>query len=438
MANIDHHIQLTSVIFTPTLTSIGESRALTSEPSLKIQIVPNRNGKDIESISVRYSNPNVTPSRLSEDITDNNIFKSLTYSMKGDGATLVDRAIVYMRSIPKDDVSVIAKEYSKYIEDGLIIDGLVAGIGAYITFLLLNENGAFVNQMPFQFGSPCTVQSGNVVNHNMFSYLSLPLMALSKTATGILLQLVLFIQSFINIWDPLFSPGPTIGPSNEARMCIEVISGYSTHVTASMAKAQSDYSDTIAKTKDIEERLQEHVDESLKKMRREINNLVIEAKASIRELSLSALSQMGIVDNSIKQKVAAVIETELGSQIKRRIDDEITASHEKIREIVAIHTVVESKKFNENELESRLAGIEHRIDTLYEKIKGNIPEKAVEEDVKQTNTTQNTTNQPNVPKWNNFRVPIANRTFNNLPNGRVNPTAHIGSRTWNRRKGNDQ
>jgi hypothetical protein len=222
---------------------------------------------------------------LNEDISDPNVFTALTYSMKGSGTTLIDRAIPYMKTLPADEVSVIVKEYSKYIENGLVIDGLVAGIGAYMAFLLLNENGAFSNQMPFQFGSPCAVHAGNTVNHNMFSYLSLPLTALSRTATGILSQLVVFIQSFINIWDPLFAPGPIIGGINEARMCMEVISGYSNHVSASITKAQSDYDGLVAKTKEMESRLQGQVDDAINRMRREINNLLIETKTSIREIS---------------------------------------------------------------------------------------------------------------------------------------------------------
>jgi hypothetical protein len=396
----DHRIHTTSVIFTPTLTSIGTSHLLTSDPTLKIQIFPSDDGKEIESIQIRFSN---FTQRLSEDIIDAVVFQSLTYSMKGDGNTLLDRVTAYMRSIPQDDVSVIAKEYSKYIDDGFIIDGLVAGIGAYIAFLILNENSFFINQMPFQFSSPCTVHSGNAVNHNIFTYLSLPLMAMSKTATGILLQLVLFIQSFINIWDPLFIPGPIIGCSNEARMCVEVVTGYSTHITGAMAKSQSDY---LA----IENKLQEHIDSSLKQMRREINNLLIDAKDSIKELA----SHISGVDSNIKEKVETVIEKELESRLKNAIDNQINLSNETIKEIIA-----DSNKIQDN----KLTILDHKIDDLYAKVIEQIP-------------VQVTPNATSIPQCNNFRVPISNRYLNTTPNRGQNP--NIGSKTWNRRKVNYQ
>ena len=337
---MDPRISPTSIIFTNKSTTIGEDKSNPLESSLKIQIIPRNDGKNIASIHVRYFDPDQHPSRISEDILDKDIFTSVAYSINGDDDTMVDKVHSYMRAIPKDDAIVILKEYAKYIDDGVIIDGFIGGLGAYIAFLVLNQNGAFANQMPFQFGVPTSVESGNAVNRNMFSYLSLPLMALSRCATGILLQLVLFIQSFINIWDPLFSLGPTIGSSNEARLCVEIISGYSNYISSTMTKAQADYDNMITQVKIIKTKLHDDVDTAIRKMRREINNLLIETKSTIKELSQDVNSQ-------IANKVSSAIT----DQVRDIIRNEITIS---TANIVTDH----------EEIKSRIAKFEHGISSI--------------------------------------------------------------------------
>jgi len=356
------------VIFTPGITSIVNSMPLLTGPYLKIQIEPTRNGKNINSLKIFYSNPGMIPSRLNEEILDENVFQSLVFSMKGDGESLADRAITYMRTLPNEEISIIIKEYSKYIEDGVILDGLIAGIGAYMTFLLLNENGIFTNQMPFQFGAPFTIQSGNTVNKNMFRYLSLPLMSLSKVSQNILLQLILFIQSFINIWEPLFDSGPDIGIINESRLSIEIISGFSQYISSLLAQTKYQHDIMDRKLSLIEMRLQSHVDETLIKLKREVNNLIIDTKRSIKELTSNITSQLDFVDDSIKERICNLIQSELDAQIKHKIEVEIETSSKR-------HMYEQGDKFHEkivNEKEDELKEgslkLEDHIEILSDKL----------------------------------------------------------------------
>lgn len=379
----DPIINITTIIFTPTAISITDAIFVPQGPYLKIQIIPTSNGKDISLLKFWYCNNNFVPSRLNEEFSEEKIFRSaLVYSLKTDGDTLIDRTVSYMKGLSPDEICIISKEYTKYMHDGSVLDGFIAGIGAYIAFLLLNENGIFMNQMPFQFTLPYTVRSGVIFNRNVFQHLSLPLMSLSKISQDILFQLVVFIQSFINMWEPLFVNGPNIGTLNEARMAMEIISGLSHYVAGSLAETRTLNESLSKQIKSIESHLQLYVEESLVKIRREVNNLIAETRNSTKELNKNVATQLAFIDDSVKEKVAKTTEHELDEKIKQMIQMEIESSHERIGEFVRWYAEDYAKKSiksplinNENELERRLIGLEHRIEVLYNKLESNGIEK---------------------------------------------------------------
>src|SRR5690606_1575843 len=133
-----------------------------------------------------------------------NVFKSITYSLINNEENIVDTVVKYIQTLPSDDLFIIKREYAKCIESESIVDGFIAGIAAYLALLFINENATIMNQLIFQVNIPTNVNGGNIVNRNMFRYLSLPLTAFCKLSKGVILQLVQFVQSFINIWDPIF------------------------------------------------------------------------------------------------------------------------------------------------------------------------------------------------------------------------------------------
>jgi hypothetical protein len=300
MATSDLCLQPTTVLFTQNNVSITNhirdtiSRSSEScsgyslkEPHLRITIFPTCNSKNIGHLTVQYYNPSCIPPRLHEEIDDVNLFQCIAYSLVGHGESFCDRTRTYMQTLPSDDIATIIKEYTNYIENGMIIDGFLSGIAAYLGFLLLIENNIFSTQMPFQFSIPVTIQSGNALNRNMLQYLSLPLIALSKTTHGILLQLVTFIQSFINMWEPAFTPGPTISSINETRMCMEIMSGFTQNALQLMHETQVQNCKLQSSIHVIEDRLQENIKASISRLHREVNNLTIEARESIKEAASS-------------------------------------------------------------------------------------------------------------------------------------------------------
>ncbi len=259
----------TSILFTPETIIISESISFPLEsscPYFVVEITPTKNRKDIQSIKLWYFNDGL---RLNDEITDIKFFQSVTHSIQGNANNLTDKTAIYMKSISDDDLSLIIKEYSKYIQDGVVIDGFIAGLGTYVAFLLLNENNLFSNHLPFQFSIPANVRNGHILNRNMFQYLSLPLSSMLKISRKLLLQISVFLHNFINIWEPLFISGPNISPSTQGQLAVNIISGFSQTVFSSLAQIQT-----------IESRLQNHLDDALAKMRREFNNLMIETRTT--------------------------------------------------------------------------------------------------------------------------------------------------------------
>jgi hypothetical protein len=227
-----------AVVFTNERTLITKKTRITvNDPMLIIQIVPNKSGTSISQIKIQYLNDKASPNQFNETLNDPTVFEAIAFSMKTNKKTLLDCILSYVNSLPSEDSIILQREYLNYLEPELfnnnicdiICDGYFASLGAYIGFMVLHENGIFMNQLPFQFSIPTTIRSGNAINRNMFQFLSLALIGFSKSTTGVLLQLILFIQSGLNIWDTAFTDGPIISPWTETRMCMEVISGLSLH-----------------------------------------------------------------------------------------------------------------------------------------------------------------------------------------------------------------
>jgi hypothetical protein len=285
----------TVVYFTQDSTSINSK--ISSKSSLKIQIIPTEDKTEINSIKISYFNG---ISQINEEIDDANIFSALTCSLNGIGDTLVEKITSYMNNLEEDEICVIIKEYSKYINDGVLFDALVAGIGSYLALLVLIENGAFVGQFPFEFSVPCSVCSGNTINGNMFKYMSLPLISLRKLSQGVLLQLVIFVESFINIWSPLFLEGPSISTMNESKVCLEIISGFSQHILSQKTEnsyMSENYEQFFRKCENL---LQESSNKIM-----QLTNKVNELSEKVKELKLisskETIPQPNVVPKNIVQ-----------------------------------------------------------------------------------------------------------------------------------------
>ena len=375
---VDININPIDIIFTSNDIKIYNSEHSTSEFKLKIQVIPDKSGKDISQIKFWYFDSDINSPRINENIINNILFKSITYSIVGDSQNLIERIADYMRKLPNDEILVITREYKKYILDGMLLDGFISGIATYIVFLYLNENGAFSGQMPFQFTIPFPIDNGDIMNRNMFQYISLPICALAKISKGVLLQIISYIQGFINMWEPAFSNGPVIGSINESRIAMEVVSGLSNTVISSLSKIQNKQQIITDSLNIMEDRLKRTIDEAVIKMGREINNLLVESRSAVKEL----FDHKDNIKSISEKEICEIVETKLNhnneiqsqkynsfeSVINNKIETVINNSHSKIHEIVSECISGDKRDY---EIQRSVLGLEHRVEILYDKLDSN-------------------------------------------------------------------
>jgi len=302
MEGINVKAEAIAVIFQEHSTIITRKLDHSYVPSITVTIIPSANGMDIDHIMIRSIDHDHS---FSEIIDTSDIFTITNYCIMGDQPHLVTNIFNYMKHISKDDASIIVREYEKSIEDGLVLDGFIAGLGGYLAFLILNENDQFRSTLPFQIGIPYLTRRGNVLNKNMFRFVSLPLMAYSRLCRGVKLQLMMFVQTFINMWTSAFCDGPIIKPEDEANIHMGVIMGMSDYTIRQLGDAQSHYQSIVA----VELKLKAYIDESIGRMQREIKNALIETRESINNLIVKSQFDLESMDQKIDEKINLMIGT---------------------------------------------------------------------------------------------------------------------------------
>lgn len=293
----DRYLHPLSILFDPDLTVINNVESRQIESYIKIRITPTNDHKDIESINIVYYDPLQEPPRFEYEINQRNIFDSITNSIKNSSHNLVDSLSSYMTTLSSEEIAIISNEYSKYITEGAILDGLISGIAAYLAYLLLIENNILTRQLPFQISIP----QSNTLNHNMFQYISMSLLPLAKVSKGLIQQLVLFVQSFINIWDPLFIDGPEISSYLYSYTNISITTGLSQYVHDLLIENRNLHISTKEQADRIEGKIQNYLDEQLSKNYREVNNLIAETRYSVSEIILN--SEQSVPDKDFTKKI---------------------------------------------------------------------------------------------------------------------------------------
>lgn len=215
--------------------------------ALKIKITPNKEGNNISCITITYDGHDYG------QINDPEVFDALTMSLKTSNIsdnTLLKCITDYLNNLPIEEFQIIVNQYSLYIENGIIIDGVIAGIAAYLVLLFINEQH-ISSLMPFTFLAPTDIHGGNSINRNMFRVLTVPLAALHRHTNKITVQLASFVSSFINIWDGLFVDGPMMPEINDIRMAVDIIGQLTQNISLSLDDKVKAYID-----ESIERRLQ--------------------------------------------------------------------------------------------------------------------------------------------------------------------------------------
>jgi hypothetical protein len=231
MSNHSSTILPLDIVITPNELTIQANESV--QPSgqyLHIRTLPTRSGDNLASISIRYGN-------VTHNLDDSNIMSSITHSLVNANNSLADSANNYIAELSDEDRNTILLEYSKYMTEGIILDGLIAGIAAYYALLTLFENHPEL--FPIQFNLPENTESGLILSCNMLQYIRLALLALVKIVCDpILLKLIVLVLSFINIWEPVFFQAD-IDPDYGMELTVEIITGLTEYTCTKLERAQT-------------------------------------------------------------------------------------------------------------------------------------------------------------------------------------------------------
>lgn len=272
-----------TLLITPSETIITEPRIFLYESYLRIDIIPDESFETIKFIKVKYCSNSII--KFEDEITDEPIFELFTQCIIGDEPKLIRKIAKYMQSLQQEEISVISNVYTKYMnKDGVILDGFITGIGAFVAFILLNETDTF---FPFSIN----IGNGMIISSNILRHISLPLSGLSKIVDGIVLNFVLFLMNFINIWEPMFVTGDTIEINAELKVAIDVISGLSLYIL--------DKSNKQINLDDIESKLRKYTDDKFAMLN--TRNLPEVTSDDIKALKETLLEmQTKFLDESVK------------------------------------------------------------------------------------------------------------------------------------------
>ncbi len=144
---------------------------------------------------------------------------------------LSSKLTMYMASLSDSQLNTIQKEYINYVNDGIISDGFISGLSAYMVMCFLINNG----MIP---GYQLNIPSDNIINTNMFNYISVALRAFSTMNLGWFSQLSRYVEIFINVWEGIFIAGSKIKVGSYAQLSVDIIAGMSQHVMSQLQTIQ--------------------------------------------------------------------------------------------------------------------------------------------------------------------------------------------------------
>ena len=199
-----------------------------SSLSVSLQTIPRSITKIISIVVV--PDHNSLKCKLSIDNSTYTIRNDNISSFLVGSGSPVDKLSFYINSLSNSQLNLIQKEYLRYIEDGILSDGFISGLACYLVLCFLINNDLIPDYH-------LSIPHDDIVNTNMFTYITIALHSLSMSDTYIS-HLASYVQSFINIWEPLFISGPTIKPQYYATLSIDVISAITRQVHSQLHTLQ--------------------------------------------------------------------------------------------------------------------------------------------------------------------------------------------------------
>ena len=205
-------------------------------------------------------------------------------AINGKGDSFIERVTDAMNKLPNSDVNLLLKEYSKYINDGVILDGFVGGLVSVITFISLYDEGVFAGITPLQFNTP-----HDVLSRNGLSYLSLAIEALIQTTNGKFRNLFIFMLNFINMWETIFIDGREIPVLMQGKLILEASSCINREITKKMVELRKECDRIKVEMLEMERRCQGNIDNAFNKVSRNVSNLIVDANQLIESKLATSL-----------------------------------------------------------------------------------------------------------------------------------------------------
>jgi len=202
-------------------------------PYLILYVEPNESGRDVGAARAIYHDGNRRfTTTLNNEVQNVGLFLNSETLKEGN---LADKVAQYLSFYSEADVSDMARDplvdtsgaiMNPTVDNPLQmgLDAFVIGVAGYLASLkFLLEDDVYAN-LPFSFSLPFHTVNENVLNTNMFKYMSHPCTAVVTHSTYCSSRLLLdHILRFCNEWGPIFDDGPTMDftPS-----ILDTVSGY--------------------------------------------------------------------------------------------------------------------------------------------------------------------------------------------------------------------
>jgi len=202
-------------------------------PYLILYIEPTKSGRDVGAARAIYHDGNRQfTTTLNNEVQNVGLFLNSETLKEGN---LAEKAAQYLSFYSETDVSDMARDPLVDTSGAIVnpvvdnplqmgLDAFVIGVVGYLASLkFLLEDDVYAN-LPFSFTLPFHKVNENVLNTNMFKYMSYPCTAVVTHSTYCSSRLLLdHILRFCNEWGPIFDDGPKMDfiPS-----ILDTVSGY--------------------------------------------------------------------------------------------------------------------------------------------------------------------------------------------------------------------
>lgn len=263
------------------IISSDKNYALTDidSPYISISVHINKKRNDIIMLKGKYKLTGTFDFTIDDPDTIGNIYNYLTDNPNISGGAshnLCEYLTAYILTIEKDEKEIISQTYKSTPSENrninqIIFDGFIYGISTYITFLKLLTYDEIWDELPYQITLPAIIETGNILNQNMFKYMEIPLQTWGKTVKGPLKFVIDQIINFMNIYGNLFDEGPTVDIN---KILLETVIGFSMNTIEKADKLKDDVKKINSDLLHIKEKIDKSVKDNVNVLCEEANKVI--------------------------------------------------------------------------------------------------------------------------------------------------------------------